>query len=689
MRIGLFLNNLDEEYQISVYRGIKAEAELAGLDIICMQGGLSPLRTALTVDGILVLSSVIFSRNNTKHTEWNSETFGSTPCVSIGKRIPNVHSIIIHSKKSMEMIMNHLISFHGYRKFLYIGGPEGHLDNIVREHVFRETIKKYQTDIPAVEGIVTNGGFRESTSMQIMKDYIREHRNDPLDAVVAANDNMAIGAMKTLRTTPDERWQSCAVTGFDDIPQARLEVPSLTTAKQPLDELGRLAVRTIWDLIEKKEVEEVLQVETHVIVRNSCGCRSAENDSVSVPDKQLKRIQYQSMQFEQYLRNVSAFGQKMTTANSMNEMTDLLREFLNDNEIKTFFLYLYPQGTAIGDEIHLVYRRFMNEESVFADHAMKTTLKEFFGTDFRINERIPAFPCVYPLLAGTEAIGFIVYESEDFAHPHICSGAVFIANTVKRLMLLEDEKERSRKLESEIQLRTRDLREMNKKLKKESKQRLAVEEEVLHISEMERLRFSLDLHDDICQRLAGISMFSKSLEKGADLRELSEMIDETLSRTRQYAHDSFPVELDSLGLNEAIGSLCHSIQKQTGCACEYSWELPENVRITNAQEINLYRIIQEAMNNIVKHSRATHADISVKYQRNEVIVQICDNGRGITKSTIKEISSQKKEPPHVGIGLKSMEYRSHQINAKYSLKSSKDGGTIIEIRLPVIRLPTQ
>jgi len=688
MRIGLFLNNLDEEYQISVYRGLKAEAELAGLDIICMQGGLSPLRTSLTVDGILVLSSVIFSRNNTKHTEWNSETFGSTPCVSIGKRIPNVHSIIIHSKKSMEMIMNHLISFHGYRKFLYIGGPEGHQDNIVREHVFRETIKKYHADIPEIEGTVTNGGFRESTSMQIMKDYIRTHRNEPLDAVVAANDNMAIGALKTLHSTPDERWQTCAVTGFDDIPQARLEVPALTTAKQPLDELGRLAVRTIWDLIEKKKIEEVLQVETHVVVRNSCGCCSVENFSISVPDKQLKRVQYQSMMFEQYLRTVSAFGQKMTTADSMNEMTDLLREFLNDNEIKTFFLFLYPQGTETGDVVHLVYRRFRNEEGVFSGSAQKTMLKEFFRTNFRSDERVPAFPCVYSLRSGTEEIGFIVYESEDFAHPHICSGAVFIANTVKRLMHLEDEKERSRMLEREIQLRTKDLLKMNRELKKESKQRLAVEKEVLHISEMERLRFSLDLHDDICQRLAGISMFSKSLEKGADLRELSEMIDETLLRTRQYAHDSFPVELDSLGLNEAIGSLCHSIQKQTGCICEYSWELPESVRITNAQEINLYRIIQEAMNNIIKHSGATHSDISVTHKNSELVVQICDNGKGIPKNTIKETGWQKKELPHAGIGLKSMEYRAHQINAKYSLKSSKEGGTIIEIRLPVIHSPT-
>jgi len=679
MKIGLFLNNLDEEYQISVYRGIKAEAALAGVDIICMQGGLSPLRTFLSVDGILVLSSVIFSRNNIRHTEWNSETFGSTPCVSIGKRIPNVHSIIIHSKRSMELLMNHLISFHGYRKFLYIGGPEGHQDNIVREHVFRETIKKYHADIPEIEGIVTNGGFRESTSMQIMKDYIRTHRNEPLDAVVAANDNMAIGALKTLHTTPDERWQSCAVTGFDDIPQARLEVPALTTAKQPLEELGRLAVRTIWDLIEKKKVDEVLQIETHVVVRNSCGCCSADTDSISVPDKQLKRIQYRSMQFEQYLRNVSAFGQKMTTADSMDEMTDLLRGFLNDNEIKTFFLFLYPQGTKAGDEVHPVYRRFRNEEGVFTGTAQKTKLKDFFRTNFRVDERVPAFPCVYPLRSGMEEIGFIVYESEDFAHPHICSGAVFIANTVKRLMLLEDEKERSRMLESEVRLRTRDLLEMNRKLTKESKQRLAVEEEVLHISEMERLRFSLDLHDDICQRLAGISMFAKSLKPGSDLGELSEMIDETLQRTRQYAHDSFPVELDSLGLNEAIGSLCHTIQKQTDCICEYSWELPESVHIANAQEINLYRIIQEAMNNIVKHSKATHADISVIFKKETLVVQICDNGGGIPKKGLRNI----------GIGLKSMEYRAHQINAKYSLKSPKEGGTIIEIRLPVNQSPTR
>jgi len=256
-------------------------------------------------------------------------------------------------------------------------------------------------------------------------------------------------------------------------------------------------------------------------------------------------------------------------------------------------------------------------------------------------------------------------------------------------MLLEDEKERSRMLESEVQLRTRDLLEMNRKLTKESKQRLAVEEEVLHISELERLRFSLDLHDDICQRLAGISMYTKSLKNGADLGELSEMIDETLLRTRQYAHDSFPVELDSLGLNEAIGSLCHTIQKQTGCICEYSWELPESVRITNAQEINLYRIIQEAMNNIVKHSKATHADISVIYKKEALVIQICDNGEGIPKSALKGIDSPKKELRNIGIGLKSMEYRAHQINAKYSLKSSKEGGTIIEIRLPVSHSPTR
>ena len=687
MRIGLYLKNLDEEYQISVFKGIRSEAARAGIDLFCIQGGLSASGKYIPSDGILLLSSVLFTQDSDTDIAAIKNYFGQTPCISIGNRLRGIPSIIIRNKKSMEMIMEHLTVFHGYRKLLYIGGPVEHRDNTVREHVFREALTQNPTGCPDLEGTITNGGFREASAIEILKEYVRKHPDTPLDAIVAANDNMAIGALKVLRSVADPRWKACVVTGFDDIPQARLEIPALTTVQQPLHELGRLAVRTIHDLVEKKKSPDVLHIDSVPIIRNSCGCHSSPSEAL--PDTppgeiQFSRLQYQSFQSEQYLRNVSSFGQQLTTAASMQELVGLLQAFLNNNDVQMFFLLLYPQkeGCA-GGEIDLIYRRFKNEERAFADRSEKTSLQEFFANDFRGKESEPASPCIYNLTSGDEELGLIVYETDDNTHPHICSAAIFMANTVKRLMILEDEKERSRKLEREVHTRTQDLVESNRLLEKEAKRRLAVEAEVLRISEMERLRFSLDLHDDICQRLAGISMFSKSLEKGADLGELSEMIDETLSRTRQYAHDSFPVELDSLGLNEAFGSLCHSIQKETGCICEYSWKVPEGYTLSGSQEINLYRIVQEAMHNTVKHAKAQRARISVVLKDSTLVVRVRDNGTGISTCRNDAIPLHNKKRGHVGIGLKSMEYRAHQIGASYLFRSSAKHGTLVEIRLPL------
>ncbi|MBN2811659.1 MAG: substrate-binding domain-containing protein [Spirochaetales bacterium] len=680
MRVGLYLKNLDEEYQISVFKGIRSEAARVGIDLFCMQGGLSSPGKFLPVDGVLLLTSALFAEMSDIDIPAIKNYFSSTPWISIGNNLEGIPSISIRNRKSMEQIMDHLVAFHGCRKLLFISGPAGHPDNSVREAVFRETLCNRSSEFPGLEGVVRNGGFWESYAIDIMREYIATHPDSPLDAVVAANDSMAIGALKVLRSASDPRWKSCKVTGFDDIPQARLEIPALTTVQQPLEELGRLAVRTIHALIEKKEAPEICELDSVPVIRNSCGCRSPEPDAALVPDAVLSRVQYQSFRSEQHLRNVSSFGQLLTTVGSMHELVRYLQAFLNSNDVKTFFFLLFPQSdTAKSGDIELIYRRFRNEEKSFADRRERTTLAEFFSSNFRENEKIPASASIHNLTSGTDELGIIVYEIDDYAHPHLCSAAIFIANTVRRLMILEDEKKRSRKLEREVLLRTKDLVESNRKLKAEAKRRLEVEAEVLHISEMERLRFSLDLHDDICQRLAGISMYSKSLDSGSDLGELSEMIDETLNRTRQYAHDSFPVELDSLGLNEAVASLCRSVQKQTLCACGYSWEAGADIRLANAQEINLYRIIQEAVHNTVKHARATRVDISVRLEDGALAIRVRDNGTGISGDT----PARPKKKPHVGIGLKSMEYRAHQIGAQYLFRSSAKDGTLVEIRLPL------
>jgi signal transduction histidine kinase len=226
----------------------------------------------------------------------------------------------------------------------------------------------------------------------------------------------------------------------------------------------------------------------------------------------------------------------------------------------------------------------------------------------------------------------------------------------------------------------------NKKLEEEAKRRIAVEAEVLRISEMERLRFSLDLHDDICQRLAGISMLCRGLASGVSpktlLPDLSEMIDETLVRTRRYAHESFPVELDSLGLNDALEALCNNFNKQEGCECVYSWRGPTVSPLNYAQDINVYRIIQEALANVTKHANASIVEVALINKERQLAITIKDNGKGDSRLNSGQPPQPAQKRRREGLGLRSMQYRAHQLNATYMITSSERQGTLVEVRIP-------
>jgi signal transduction histidine kinase len=304
-------------------------------------------------------------------------------------------------------------------------------------------------------------------------------------------------------------------------------------------------------------------------------------------------------------------------------------------------------------------------------------IREFF---LRLREdRSTRDLCLYYLRSGNEYLGFVLYEAPDRVYPQMCSGAVFIANTVKRLRALDDEKEHASWLETQVARRTRDLLEANEKLKAEAERRIAVEAEVLRISEMERRRFSADLHDDICQRLAGISLFCKSLAAqetpGRFLPELSELIDETLMRTRRYAHDSFPIELDAFGFREAVAGLCERAGKEGGIRCGLSWPAPEDFFLDRAQEINLFRIIQEALQIVLKLSRALEARVELSVEAGFLAVRVSDNGRGFPPASGEHRGRRE------GLGIRSMEYRAHQIGAEYRL-DSRPGSTVVELKIP-------
>ena len=664
MRIGVVLNILDEEYQISVYKGVVQKAQELGVELVCFQQENAhitedepvarfPHKEYFDLDGIILITSVITGNAEFVTKADIERVWGDIPVVSVGQKIEGIPSVLIETEDSMKQLVEHLILTHKYRKFLFISGSEDHPDAEVREQIFTKTMEAYKPWFSDLEYVLKRGYFTEVAAIRAMTEYMDETKAAP-DVVVCANDNMAIGVYKYFKincNNPDIK--ECAVTGFDDIPQAMFEIPSLTTVHQPLNEIGAKSLELMEEILKGKTVPEEVFIESRVVYRKSCGCSGSKDDFAS-DEEQFRAMQAKYVQSETLLRMVSHIGQDLNYGETFGALKYVVRQNLNQLGLNNFCILKFSQGNTKG--LHaknmpvdpLFVRRSGNECYEF-DREMRMPLGQFYRRFYEIDPNTKPSMILKFLNAGNELIGCIFYEADENVLPYLSSIAINIAHGLNRITLAEERKKRSEFLEREVNERTKELVEANNR-------RMEVEAEILKISELERQRFSNDLHDDICQRLAGISMLCRSysnqdapVEKNQML-ELAQLIGETLQTTRQYAHNSYPVELESLGMNHSLSNLCDSFTAQSGIKCQYEWGMPKGVHFDKIQMLNIFRIIQEALHNVLKHSQAKNVKVSVKPEARKTLIQVVDDGVGF----VNDSKGNSK-----GLGLNSMQYRAN------------------------------
>lgn len=701
MKVAVYVNLLEQEYQLAFYKAFQSRAAQLSLDTVCIQQerldgfsqgeGICPSSSFLSVDGAVFLSSSLMSTSEIPLAEALKSKFPGIPLVSAGIILPGIKSVMIRTKESMEQLMSHLLYGHGYRKFIYVGGHEWHKDNILRKAVFTESIEEARKKIPGIEAAYLHAEFNEYTGMQALEGYIKENPEFIPDVIVCANDTTAIGVQKVLRVQGNPLWQSCALTGFDDIKEAGDDGARLTTIRQPLSLLGVFAAEAIYKMLTHGQVEDVVKISSSLIIRSSCGCSSSSGwqpSSLGLSPSQgklesfISKMQHSQIMAELLERYVSHFGQALNQADTISAVVDKLKAFLASVEMRDFYLLLFDETGSLPETAFLTYQKEAGEESFFGTDK-KVSLKEFFSSSRFSSKGNASRSIIYYFMSGQERLGMMVYKDDHVIHSQMCNCGLFLSAAFNRIRTLGKEKEANQILEAEVQKRTRELVQTNQKLVQEAEKRIQVEAQVLKIGELERKRFSMDLHDDICQRLAGISMMCAGLaSQNEKLAELSGLIDETLRRTRQYAHDSFPMELNSLGLEKAIGNLCDAVQRQSygKTRVSYNWDLsrePELGEDKNRNEINVYRIIQEALNNSVRHAKASQIDVSVTEEEDTVTVTVHDNGAGNPDINFPPVDGGQEENVKMGVGLQSMHYRADQLGADFRIVSSRDGGTSV------------
>ncbi len=670
MRIGLVLNILDEEYQISLYRGIKQRAKELGIKIICFQEGNKtfvsdsfigcfPREKYFNLDGIILLTSVVFDNCMLSTKEDITRIWGDLPVVSVGQKIQGIPSLLIHTDDSIKELLAHLINDHDYKDFIYIGGTQTHHDSINREEIFTQTIKAAKAKDPKINYSIMHGSFTEQSAVQAMEEYFSKNTADP-DVVVCANDNMALGVYKYLNLSQKKsEAHKIAVTGFDDIPQGQFTIPPLTTVHQPLDKLGEEAVNMIYNLVEKKEVPLEKSVESHVIYRESCGCKKTDVDFETLR-RSYEKMQSSYVVSEQMLNITSHIGRDLNNDNDEKDLVSIIDYNIAMLGVEDFCILEFPKKIQADEPV---------TDNPMLVRPVYVKMQGQRVTDIPVNDEgfitLGAFydwinkgPLVIKYLnVGNDYTGCILYDAPEETLPYIILISVDIALTLNRI-------------------------EANKKRKRYADH---LEGEVLKISEIERQRFSNDLHDDICQRLAGISMLCRSYSKTdapvqkAQMEELAGLVSDTLQRTRQYAHNSYPVDLENIGLDASLSNLCASFEQQSEISCRYEWTIPESVDFDKIQRLNIFRIVQEALHNVMKHSKAKNVSVKCAFKDDTITVSVCDDGIGISEEKMN----------NYGIGLNSMQYRANQIGAEFSIETLRQAqgpqaaGTLIQIKLRI------
>ena len=200
-------------------------------------------------------------------------------------------------------------------------------------------------------------------------------------------------------------------------------------------------------------------------------------------------------------------------------------------------------------------------------------------------------------------------------------------------------------------------------------------EATLLTQEQERHRIARDLHDDISSKLNIISLnayllASKNLPE-KDFNEISSNIisvtGQVLENSRRIAHDLLPPILDNFGLHAALEELCHS--NCHGDLMKVTYNNPKEQvafeKIDSKGHLHIFRIIQELVNNSIKHGKASQIRIEVRNEDNICHIHYSDNGIGFN---IKEAEARN------GIGMKNIKSRTAFLNGKFEIKSSTNQG---------------
>ncbi len=200
--------------------------------------------------------------------------------------------------------------------------------------------------------------------------------------------------------------------------------------------------------------------------------------------------------------------------------------------------------------------------------------------------------------------------------------------------------------------------------------------------EEERMRLARELHDETIQSVIALKQRVQLAEKlvkdqngKRSLQELESLAEQTVENLRRLIRAVRPIYLEDLGLVTALDMLARETTQNNHLIVDFQ-KTGEERRLSREEELSLYRIAQEALSNVVKHSKASHADVNIAFETSEIIMEVSDNGNGFIVP-----KSPTEFAPNGHFGLMGMHERADLIGARLEMESALGKGTSLKVVL--------
>lgn len=313
------------------------------------------------------------------------------PAVSINHRYDGLLYAGIDNASGIVEITEHMIGVHGAHRLNFIAGPEGNYDSAERLQAFRDTLRKHR--IPLSDKQILHGDYHSESAGEAVRQWLKDGQENMPDAIICANDEMALGASHALMDAGLRVPQDVAVTGFDDAFLGKVDDPTITTVARRDHELGEIALVKLRNSIFGISGNEPVVLACHTIFRRSCGC----SEAAVFADESAERFRKQYVKSRIYMINfteiLKSSAVDFSSASSNEELYAFIRKYVKMIGLQEFYLCVCRNPAFNDDGVPLTGRGDSREAPEYGDImmpvvGMRNGEEQTYG-DFPTEEMFP------------------------------------------------------------------------------------------------------------------------------------------------------------------------------------------------------------------------------------------------------------------------------------------------------------